>query len=139
MPWALKLSPNPGEVKGNSHMAETQKPLKSEWLDLSTTGEVEREFITIDGKPYDLRSIDELSINQQQRVAHCGSFIQKYFEKQADGNADRKAARLVEECLQQVIVDLPVEVSSKLSDAQKLKIVTAFNEINTPESKGDEG
>ena len=118
-------------------MADNPNPAKSDLLDLSTTGEVERQFITIDGNPYELRSIDELSINQQQRVAHAGSFIQKYFTKTADKNSDLKAARLVESCLQQVIVDLPVSVSAKLSDAQKLKIVTAFNEINSLDAEGD--
>ncbi len=120
-------------------MAETPKLQASKILDLSTTGEIEREFITIDGVAFELRNIDELSITQQQRVAHAGNFIAAYFKKTADAKADLKAGRMVNECLNQIIVDLPEKVSSKLSDRQKLRIVEAFNTVNSIDEIEDDG
>lgn len=99
-------------------------------LDLSTTGEIEREHFTIDGTQYEIRKLDELTLSQQQRMAHAGSFIKKYFEAEPDESADAKATKILNDCLDLICVKLPAKIRDKLADRQKFSLFNAFNEAN---------
>lgn len=104
-------------------------------LDLSTTGEVKRKHLTIDGTPYEIRDKDELTLDQQQQFTHFSKYFPKYLEEEADVSEHTKAKMLLNNCLNLICVDLPAKIRGKLTDNQKYDIFKAFGEANSPDGE----
>ncbi|MEO9612636.1 MAG: hypothetical protein ABJG86_09715 [Nitratireductor sp.] len=93
------------------------KPL----LDLDTL--IERPTIRVDGKTYELRSPDELSIFDSQYYSAKGREIEKLA---AAGDAIDELTALIEKLAGQIILGMPETVFNALSQAHKLSIVEVF-------------
>jgi hypothetical protein len=92
-------------------------------LDLETM--LERPFITIDQKPYDLRNPDELSVAESLRFGRWGKLLE---ELQANGGeevADELDA-LVETMARAILVEVPDDVFTGISGAQRWAIIDVF-------------
>lgn len=99
-------------------------------LDLETL--IERPTITIDKKPYEILSPEELSILDSQRFTSWGARIEKLSQEANDlaedalkENAEELRA-LVDKVVRKVLVDVPDDILAKLKDAQKLRVVEVF-------------
>jgi len=100
-------------------------------LSLSTVNaEIKRPVIEIDKKPYELFDIQEFSLKRRQRITSAALFVTRYFEKASTSLEDQKAIKALDQMIEQIVVDLPIEIMKKLNDGLKLSIVEAFNKAN---------
>ncbi|MCX9146621.1 hypothetical protein [Erythrobacter sp. WG] len=92
-------------------------------LDLGTI--VERPFITIDGKPFELRNTDELSVAESLRFGRWGKRLE---ELQADGGEEiaEELDALVATMARAILVDVPDEVFAGLSGTHRWAIIDVF-------------
>ena len=96
-------------------------------LDLNTL--IERPKIRIDGVPYELFSIDELSILDSQRLAGWGKEIEALAKAEDDGGDQATSARLAElvaKVARNAIVEMPESVFARLTEAQHMAIAQVF-------------
>lgn len=100
-----------------------------------------RNSISIDGNPYFIKELSELSLAERARVADASNRIKTYFEKNdkgefvspEDGQLTSKAAR---DAVNDLFVDgLPDEVQDALSDNNRIEIIASF--FKAPEEKKD--
>jgi len=98
----------------------SNKPL----LDLSTL--IDRERIAIDGKAYELRNPDELSLADCGRIMRNGEKIEKLSAGGDEAAEDLDA--VVSETAKLVMVDVPDAVLAGLSGMQRLQVVEVFTE-----------
>ncbi len=99
-------------------------------LDLSTTGEIERKTFSIDGKRYEFRSPDELTLSQQQSIRFALTYVQKFAgddEVQRRPEDGKKADDLLNKSVDLCTLKLPKKVLNTLTDMQKLRIVIGFS------------
>lgn len=94
-----------------------QEPL----LDLVTL--IERPTIAIDGKRYELRSPEELSIYDSQWLTVAGRRIEQIAK---DGGDEGELEPAIDAVVEKVVVDLPAEVFGRLSGIQRMAIVEVF-------------
>lgn len=99
-----------------------------------TTDAPERAIIKIDGKPYELRSGDDLGLKEDAEFRR----LVRSFSDAQPGEDWQKLALTLDSMVGAVVLDLPVEVLAKLSDGKKLKIIEAFTKevgaVRTPPS-----
>ncbi len=95
-------------------------------LDLSTL--VDRPKIRIDGRLYELRSPDELSVLDSQRLTSAGKRIDALAgASDPAGEGDtRELAELIDDVTRRVLVEIPEAVFASLSQMQKLSICEVF-------------
>ena len=117
-------------------MAKQKEPAPQPLLDLDTLSK--RPFIRIDGKHYDLRSPGELDILTFHTIATKARAVDRLFagHDSADGgleDLDEESIRLVADALDAVcgaiFVDIPEDVYRRLSETQKLRVMTVFSEL----------
>jgi hypothetical protein len=92
-------------------------------LDLDTL--VERQFITIDGAPFSLRSPSELSVIESHRFGRWGQRIEALTGEDGEA-AEAELDALVAKVSRAVLVDVPDDVFDKLPGAQRWAIIDLF-------------
>jgi hypothetical protein len=93
-------------------------------LDLDSL--IERPKITIDAKPYELVSPEELSVIDTQRLASLGRRLDNLMKQ--DGEAQ---AKVLTDTLEQIVMaPVPVETRAKLSDGKKIAVVEVFTMLS---------
>lgn len=110
--------------------AATQEPL----LDLNTL--IERPTIAIDGERYEILSSDELSLLDTQRFERWGRQIEALAKD--DDKADELNA-LVAKVSDRIMVGVPDELRSKLSNAHRLRVIAVFTGLLLGEQLGAAG
>lgn len=96
------------------------KPL----LDLATL--IERPTIAIDGKSYELRGAEELSIYESQWLTSAGNRIERIAK---EGGGEDELGEAIDAVVKKVVVDLPAEVFDRLSGIQRMAIVEVFTAL----------
>lgn len=92
-------------------------------LDLDTL--IERPFITIDGVRFKIRSPGELSVVESHRFGRWGKRIDELQNEDGDG-AEAELDALVARLSKAILVDVPDEVFSKLSGANRWALIDLF-------------
>jgi hypothetical protein len=90
-------------------------------LDLSTL--IQRPTIRVDGKAYELRSPEELSVLEGQFLAQAGRRINEIAEA---GDPDRALQPLLTDVVSRVVIGLPDTVLGALSEAHLISICEVF-------------
>lgn len=90
-------------------------------LDITTL--VKRPKIKIDNKLYDILSVEELSVVDNQRFALWGQDIQKLV---ADKDKSAELEELITDLARKVLVKVPDNVFAKLSGTHRFEVVEAF-------------
>jgi len=111
-----------------------QEPL----LNLSTL--VAREHILIDGKGYELRNKDELSIIDLEAFTNHGKRIIELSNRSEDfTDAEMEEMdRHMVSCLKRIFASVPNDVIDRLTLVQKTSIITVFsNLLGVPISTGE--
>lgn len=106
-------------------MAEKKSPL----LQLST--DIERNFLTIDGNEYSVRSKDELSFADYHKVIRWGRITRNLVAKLEDLSEEELASYedSLDDCINLIVVDLPEDVLNGLPEGQKREIIQAFTKL----------
>ncbi len=97
---------------------------------LNTTGDLQRAHLTIDGESFEIINVKELGLKEQQRLFYTATFLQEYFNKEANAADDAKAAKLLATGVSTILPDLPADVAAKLNDNQKFEVIHAFRDAN---------
>lgn len=90
-------------------------------LDLETL--IKRPTIRIDGKLYELRAPDELSVLDSQWLTTAGKRIEQLA---AAGDPEGKLPELLEAVVRRILVDVPDDVLARLSEAHRMAICEVF-------------
>jgi hypothetical protein len=96
---------------------------------LNLTTKRERRSIAVDGKTYELRNPDDLSILAEAQVQSTRNTCAKILETVNDGSASAEDGAKLSAALEILVATVVVngaEFASKLSDAQKLAVVSSF-------------
>lgn len=108
-----------------------EKPMakKTPLLDLSTSQD--REFILIDTRKCEMRGKHEFSFTDYHRITSIGKTIQKMFDMDRELSEDEASEMKdkLNNVMQFILVDTPIEVLDKINDTQKLEIITAFSKL----------
>jgi len=96
-------------------------------LDLSTDSV--KAHIKIDGVPYGLYGLDDLSITSRQKLNELGTQLSSVGEINTVDDEERYNA-ILQSLLSLVIVEINPEVLQKLSITKKIEIVNAYMEVN---------
>ena len=104
---------------------------KEPLLDLTTF--FDREHVLIDGKRFEFRNKDELSILDFEALAIHGKQISKLADKNTDlTDADvEELERLSASALKRILVAFPEEVAARLTLPQRTSIITVFTHLLT--------
>ena len=89
-------------------------------LELSTTRE--REFITIDGKDYDLRAWDDLDLDDSLSAVRVMKLLTPERIDKVTPEQTKKLRATVEKLVKWLVPDLPQEVIDKLNFAKRSAI-----------------
>lgn len=109
-----------------------RKPL----LDLDTL--TQRERITIDGKPYQIRNPGELDIVQFHAITAGAETVQQLltgdaskpgFISDLSEEAVVQVAAALDTVCRAIFVDVPADVYARLSETQKLQVMRAFSSL----------
>jgi hypothetical protein len=91
-----------------------------------TTLEKERDFVTIDEKPYPVMYFDDFGLMEQARLNRFGKTIEDLQDnKLSDGDVKIAIAKL-RELISMIVPDMPAEILTRLTDNQQQAIATAF-------------
>jgi hypothetical protein len=90
------------------------------------TLEPDRDFIDIDGKPFYLRSDDELSLAEVAKIRRLAKKVNDGMAETATDEQLMQVEGYADSVLDILVVDLPAEMKGKLKSNQKFQIVTAF-------------
>lgn len=90
-------------------------------LDISTL--VKRPKIKIDNKLYDILSVEELSVVDNQRFSLWGTELQQLV---ADKTKSDELTKLIDDLSKKVLVGVPEKVFAKLSGSHRFSVVEAF-------------
>lgn len=96
-------------------------------LDLSTS--ITRHTIKVDGKAYELRDPDELSLLEQHYLRQWGQDIEESFADESDAEAVSKGEHALRQTIGLLMPSLPAEISERLSDTQRLAIIRGFTRL----------
>ncbi len=98
---------------------------KNPLLELTTT--IERNTIQVDGKEYEIRNLDEFSLAERNQCIAHGKRLSALFnsEKIEEKQANELSVGL-NDLFRKMVVAEAEELSKKLNDGQKLKVLTAF-------------
>jgi len=117
-------------------MAKQKEPASQPLLDLDTLAK--RPFVRIDGKNYDIRNPGELDILTFHRIASRAEAVQRIMgpsgsEPEKLGDLSDESVRAVADALDQtcrvLFVDIPTDVYGRLSETQKLSVMTVFSKL----------
>ena len=92
------------------------------------TIEPDRDFITIDGKPYSLRIVDELGAAGLSKLKRLSSEVAEKRSSLVEEDAGR-VETAANDVLAIIVVDLPDDIRDKLRLSQKTAIVEAFTAV----------
>jgi hypothetical protein len=114
-----------------TQMLPKRKPL----LDLSTF--TERHFIRINGEPYEFRNGDEFAAVDYFRLARLGEETNAMLKagEGLDEESARQLSTLLDTICRMVLIDVPEEVLTALTDMQRTAIAQAFTELLPPSLK----
>jgi len=99
-------------------------------LDLDTL--VERPTIRVDGKLYEIRSHDELSVLDHHRLVQQGKRLDELMARpELDADSRAEVGTLLYEISDFVMVGVPAQVRAKLSDAQRASVAEVFTVLPT--------
>lgn len=87
-----------------------------------------RPTFTIDGKPYEMRHPNELSMMEFYELSKTGSALSTFGEEFADDPeaSFEKIREVIKELLDVITPDLPDDVGSELNPFHVMKILDAF-------------
>lgn len=94
---------------------------KDALLDLNTL--IERPTIAIDGKKYEIRSPDELSIIESQQFTFWGAAIEELSQEEGK---EEELQVLIDKVADAVLIGVPANVRAKLSGVQKHQVIEVF-------------
>lgn len=94
-------------------------------MDLETLSR-DRDTFRVDGVPYELLASDDFSIVDQSELIRIGRKFKKMQEVDIDEREAQAIADQLKKFVKRITVNLPDEVNAKLTDAQRLAIVSAF-------------
>lgn len=115
-------APNGDASLEEAKASDTPEPLVD--LDAVTAA---RDTIRYGEKLYELKSIDELGILDQQKVNRDGrEFFKLWSSDQELSATEQQRLTMLLQRLLDMVLDAPRTVKAKLSDAQKAQIVLAF-------------
>lgn len=106
-------------------------------LDFKTVNDT--QFIRIDGRAYDIRHPDALSLAQYKRVEHDAPKLFALMDMKEPTPADEAEMSRLLDRLVRVALDAPDEVQEKLRDAQRIAIVAVFTQLRSqtiPQTRG---
>jgi hypothetical protein len=90
-------------------------------LDITTL--IKRPKIKIDDKLYDILSVEELSVVDNQRFALWGTELQQLVADKAKAD---ELTKLIDDLSEKVLVGVPENVFAKLSGTHRFEVVEAF-------------
>lgn len=97
-------------------------------LELTTL--VRRPKIAIDGERYEIRSPDELSVLDHQRLASLGTRLQKLMDKaELTTPEEKELGELIPTISAKIMVGVPIAIAARLSDEQRLKVIEVFTSL----------
>ncbi|MDP2131959.1 MAG: hypothetical protein U0975_09970 [Erythrobacter sp.] len=96
---------------------------KTPLLDLDTL--IERPFITIDGRRFEIRSPSELSVVESHRFGRWGNRIEALTAEDGDA-AEAELNDLIARVSKGILIDVPDTVFDKLSGANRWAIIDVF-------------
>jgi len=102
-------------------------------LDLSTIHE--RPKIRIDGDLYEMLTSDDFGIVDIADFKAVGKAADKLQSGDLDRPEAEKLAKLVDEMIEKIVLDIPAEVLGKLTFTQKMKIIEVFSDAVTGEKE----
>lgn len=85
---------------------------------------VDRNVISVDGKEYAIRQMDELSLVESRKLARIGKLAREFSTDPETVDLERMSEELKDVFLM-LVVDSGA-ICGKLSDLQRLKVVTSF-------------
>jgi len=100
----------------------------------------ERNTVTVDGVPYDLINPGQLSILDQHRVLKWGARVQELHatvENLSDAAITEMGELLDRFC--RLVLPAPPEVHDRVSDNQRLKLMSVFTELLRGETPAPAG
>lgn len=97
---------------------------KNDILELSTT-DFPRKTVRIDGKNYQMRSINEFRDAELNQL----DGLQDRLSESSNLSAQSKA---INQAINMVMVKLPIAVCAKLGIGHKIKILDFFSQLDTP-------
>lgn len=112
----------------------TKEIVRKPLLDLDTL--TQRERITIDGKPYQIRNPGELDIVQFHAITAGAETVQQLltgdaskpgFISDLSEDAVAQVAAALDTVCRAIFVDVPADVYARLSETQKLEVMRAFS------------
>lgn len=90
---------------------------------------VEHETIKINGKPYDLANLGELTIVDTHRLSKKHARVDELREKADLSESDVEEFRRELDWMVRLILRAPAEVVDQLGDQHKLRIIRAFTQL----------
>ena len=102
-------------------------------LDLST--QIDRPIVRIDGEEYEMFSPHEMTLVQIHNIQSQGRMLESLMSKdQLSDNERKKLTGIGDTLLSAIMVDIPEEVRSRLTDIMKLRLVTVFTRLSSTEA-----
>jgi hypothetical protein len=99
--------------------------------------EPDRDFITINGKQYDLREQDELSLSELARIRRESRTVVDAGSAAEMSEEDaKKFETFLDDIVKTVVIGLEASVIDKLRSAQKIQIVSAFMAVAAQKRAG---
>jgi len=93
-----------------------------------STEHKERKAIEIDFVKYELADPNEMGFKEFAWLENTGGDIQKLLKGRLTDNKIDQVVELVDKAVKKIVIDLPDKVLSKLSDKQKMTIITSWSE-----------
>lgn len=93
-------------------------------LDLKTF--IERPTVAIDGTPYELRNVDELSLLEYQRIAGTSRRLESIKTDEMTDDEAAELSALADQICRMILVDVPADVHDALHDTQRMAVLQAF-------------
>lgn len=85
-----------------------------------------RRVVEIDGTKYSIRDVDELSMAQAYRLQAATKDMVEFASGKADASVADRASSGLANAIPIIFIDLPEDVASRISDAQRAKILELF-------------
>lgn len=97
---------------------------------------VDRQFVRIDGEPFDIRNHDELSLVDYRRVERWGRQLDVLWALDEPTKEQEQQISHLLDLICQKVIDAPAEVHAKLTDIHRMAIAKAFTELRRPILQG---
>lgn len=102
---------------------------KNPILELST--DIQREFLTIDGKKYEIRSKSEMSAVDYHKVVLWGTRNSRLIRNEDELSEEEisKYEKALDDCIDIILIDLPKDILKTLPEGIKKVIIEAFTKL----------